>query len=568
MVSIQVAKTSPLLFTGTMVPNTGTYVRTWWWYTGLTPAQLQLFTQTLRARPVSLDAYTLNGATVFATVMVSNSGSEAQGWWWWNGDLADLTSQIQQHNARLVDLRQTGNGSTNQYTGLMVSNTGPDATQSWWYTGLTPAQITANLSANGAYLVSIAPADTTGSTFDVVMNQSPNPGIAWGWYFDISASQVSSLLAQNQMRPVDVKSYIINNQRYFVTIMLQNTWSAAQQSDATCDANVVAAWNATPTATGVGTPSTVAAYDAIFGPMIEAYGIPGGSVSVIKNGQLVLARAYGYSDQQQVRIAHPDNMFRIASVSKQITSAAILNLIDHNMLQLTDTPFTLLGLTANPPANLDHTKLNSITVADLLHQAGGFSREGPCTGCLTIGDPVGTPDTWTIEQQQNLQTGVCTNTGTVTCGQPPKCDQYIQWVLSQPDSSTVLWQPGTTYDYSNFGYCVLGALVEKVTGTDYGTWVANNILGPSGAHDVLPGTTLGTQDREVSYYDPSSVSKSVYDPNFLVGNVPGQYGNYYVEGSPASGGWIASTVDFLRFQGTIDGRNGKPRCCRRRPWRI
>ena len=148
--------------------------------------------------------------------------------------------------------------------------------------------------------------------------------------------------------------------------------------------------------------------------------------------------------------------------------------------------------------------------------------------------------------------------GTVTCGQPANCKQYIQWVISHPDSGILAWTPGTTYDYSNFGYCVLGATIEKVTGTDYATWVTNNILTPNGARDVHIGQTLGVQDREVSYYHNNSVVTSLFDPQDLVGPVPAPYGNYYVEGSPASGGWSASTIDWLRFQAAIDGRRGTP----------
>ena len=144
LVSIQVAQASPLLLTGTMVPNTGNYQKTWWWFSALTPEQLQLYTQTLRARPVSMDAYASNGTTVFAVVMISNAGTEYQGWRWYNGgSLTDLTTMVQQFNGRLIDLRRTGTGSSTQYTALMVSNTGPDATQSWWYPGLTVAQISA-----------------------------------------------------------------------------------------------------------------------------------------------------------------------------------------------------------------------------------------------------------------------------------------------------------------------------------------------------------------------------------------------------------------------------------------
>jgi hypothetical protein len=49
----------------------------------------------------------------------------------------------------------------------------------------------------------------------------------------------------------------------------------------------------------------------------------------------------------------------------------------------------------------------------------------------------------------------------------------------------VRWTPGTVNDYSNFGYCVLGAVVEKVTGSSYASWVTANVLSPAGASGIV-----------------------------------------------------------------------------------
>ena len=561
LVSIQVAQASPLKLTVTMVPNTGTYQKTWYWFTDLTPEKLQLVIQTLRARPVSMDAYVSNGVTLFAVVMVSNAGTEFQGWHWYNGgSVADLTTAAQ--GSRLIDLRRTGTGSGTQYTALIVANNGPDATQSWWYLGQTVPQILANLAANDAYLVSLSPADTTGATYDVVMNKSV--GVGWTWYFDISESQVNGFLSQNQMRPVDVKSVTVNGQRFYTVIMVQNTWSAAQQANAACDATVTSGWLANPVATGLGTPSTTDPIDNVFSSLMKNNAITGGSVSVTKDGNLVLTRAYGFANKEQLEIAHPDSIFRVASVSKVVTGMAILLLIDQNKIHPDDAVFPILGLAANPPNVNDHTNLNTMTVFDLLHHMGGFDPNTGCSNCATIGDPV-TANPSPVVKDQKLATGVCTNVGgTITCGQPPNCTQEIQWVISHPDlPGSLAFLPGAVADYSNLGYCILGALIEKVTGTDYGTWVTNNILNPSGARDFHVGQTLGVQDREVSYYEAGTTT-SVFDPKNLVGQLPGPYGgnvqvprpygSYFVEGSPASGGWAASTIDWLRFQVAIDGR--------------
>ncbi len=77
---------------------------------------------------------------------------------------------------------------------------------------------------------------------------------------------------------------------------------------------------------------------------MAVYGIPGGAVAVVENGQLVLAMGYGWADQDKVLFAHPDSVFRIASLSKQITSAAVLMLVQQGVASLSDTPFTMLGI--------------------------------------------------------------------------------------------------------------------------------------------------------------------------------------------------------------------------------
>jgi hypothetical protein len=124
-------------------------------------------------------------------------------------------------------------------------------------------------------------------------------------------------------------------------------------------------------------------------------------------------------------------------------------------------------------------------------------------------------------------------------------------MLTQPTK----WKPGTVYDYSNFGYCVLGAVIAKVTNQSYASWVTANVLQPAGAGGIVQGSTLWGADHEVVYYN-SGQGQDVFDPTLNAYSDP--YGHFYLEAMAAHGAWVASPVDLLRFQGAIDGRTGVP----------
>ena len=193
LVSLRVESSSPLLFDVAMVQNTGTNAKAWWWYPGLTEQQVHDYTNANNARIVNLEPYVINGVTYFAVVMEHNVGTDANAWWWYYGKSgSDLSALLTQHNARLVDWRQYWNGTANVYSAVMVQNSGASQTGWWWYPGITAAQITQYTAQNNAYLVSIDPADATGSTFNVVMNQF-SPGFSWWWAAGKTAAEVTTL---------------------------------------------------------------------------------------------------------------------------------------------------------------------------------------------------------------------------------------------------------------------------------------------------------------------------------------------------------------------------------------
>jgi CubicO group peptidase (beta-lactamase class C family) len=115
------------------------------------------------------------------------------------------------------------------------------------------------------------------------------------------------------------------------------------------------------------------------------------------------------------------------------------------------------------------------------------------------------------------------------------------------------FEPGMRYAYSNFGYCVLGRVIEQVTGRRYEDFV-REILAPIGITRMRLGQPRDGEQAagEVRYYarDHEQVT-SVFPPTST--KVPGPYGGFCLEAMDAHGGWIASAVDLARCVAALDG---------------
>ncbi len=263
--------------------------------------------------------------------------------------------------------------------------------------------------------------------------------------------------------------------------------------------------------------AAVAAGSAVDG-IVETYrsnaNVPGLSVAISKDGNLVYAKGFGLADPAANEATTVDHRFRIASVSKPITSAAIMSLVEAGQLAVDETVFgdggrlgTQYGTQPYPDG------LNTITIQHLLeHTSGGWSNE--------TDDPMfAEPDRF----GDDFISWVIDNTG------PGK-----RFALSHP--------PGTNYSYSNFGYCLLGRIIESVTGQGYDGYVKGAILARCGIADMeIAGDTLA--DRR-----PGEV---VYDAS----NAPASYGQPYsipVTRMDSHGGWIATATDLLRFVTRVD----------------
>ena len=186
----------------------------------------------------------------------------------------------------------------------------------------------------------------------------------------------------------------------------------------------------------------MAALDQAMQCLLWGSNIPGGALAVSYNGALIYARGFGFADVASSTPVQPDSLFRTASVSKTFTAAVVLKLIEQGKLQPDQPAFALLSDLQPAPGATVNPQLASITVRELLnHTSGLIDNAG------TIGpDPM--QNTVAIAALMKAPS-------------PANCDTIIRYELSQPLQST----PGSTYAYSNLGYCVLDAIIRRVKRT-------------------------------------------------------------------------------------------------------
>ena len=273
-------------------------------------------------------------------------------------------------------------------------------------------------------------------------------------------------------------------------------------------------------ARGAGTLSIAEAFDREVEPFMSARGVPGGALAVVKDRRLVYARGYGAAVQA-------DSLFRIASLSKPITAVAVMKLIEDGKLELDRRAFDIVR--AEPllagDAKAD-PRLREITIRQLLQHTGGWDREksfDPMFRSRAIAKAAGV-------------------------AAPAMPDAIIRYMLGQP----LDFDPGTRYAYSNFGYCVLGRVIEKITGRQYEEFVRAEILAPMGIRKMRIGASLDGRQApgEVRYHQAGDgVGESVFDDGKMT---PFPYGGFCLEAMDAHGGWIASAVDLARFAAALD----------------
>lgn len=263
--------------------------------------------------------------------------------------------------------------------------------------------------------------------------------------------------------------------------------------------------------------------------------IPGATVCVAREGMIVCDRGFGYSNLEMKTPMAPDSRIRIASISKPIIAVAVLLLMEDGKLQLDDHVIDFLSRDQKTkiPDEID-TAWNRLTIRHLLQHSGGWNRE-------TSKDPMFE----LVEITRSLK-----------LRKLARVPDIIRYQMLQPMN----FEPGTEYQYSNFGFCLLGRVIEAASGQSCESFVTERILIPAGMNQTRPGKTKFTEraENEVHYYtqklklfpaiwDVASVRKS---GKFELVAAP--YGQWDLEVMGAEGAWISTAADLVRFAVALD----------------
>jgi CubicO group peptidase (beta-lactamase class C family) len=310
---------------------------------------------------------------------------------------------------------------------------------------------------------------------------------------------------------------------------------AASTTTATSTTGTTTVGAGTATISGQTVPITgselqgMSAWDTAAETFMTGQGIPGGTLIVGYEGRVLLERGYGYANVASKTPVEPTDAFRLASVSKSLTYAAIGQLIAQHKLTLNEKPFTtvlssLRGPHGEKPVD---PRIDHITIKDLLEHKGGWDIS-------KIGFDPTTPTPAMYKAM-----GINEKKATMTA------EQDIEYMLGQRLNFT----PGTKSVYSNFGYTVLGDIIAHVTHSTYGAAMHKLVFGPlemthTGMALNPPTRNRKTFPDEVTYY-----GQTVYDTGSQ---------SPYSKTNPQTTGWgafgtVSTAQDLLRYATIVSG---------------
>lgn len=263
---------------------------------------------------------------------------------------------------------------------------------------------------------------------------------------------------------------------------------------------------------------------------IEEHKVPGAAIAVTKDKRLVYARGFGWADREgEVRV-QPTSLFRIASLSKPVTAVAIMQLVQSGRLGLEDPMAKhLKGFAAYRGRKGYDPRLEKVTIRDLLQHSGGWDRSRSF-------DPMGLQGHLRVAKALEKTPPVVTRS-------------VMKYMFQKP----LQFDPGQDYAYSNFGYLLLGRIVEDTTGVTYEAYVRKNVLAPIGVTRMQIGFMEKElrAEGEVTYYDRAERRARAPYGRHQNQKVPSPYARP-MQVMDAHGGWIASAVDLARFACDFD----------------
>jgi CubicO group peptidase (beta-lactamase class C family) len=178
--------------------------------------------------------------------------------------------------------------------------------------------------------------------------------------------------------------------------------------------------------------------------------IPSLSIGIVKNDELVIAKSYGEYDLENNKIASPDTLYMVNSVSKPFIATALMQLYEQDLFDLDDDVSLYL------PFNLKNPKYPNINITFRM----------------------------LLAHQSSLAESICD----IISGDSNLSSYPYPWLKEYllPDGSLYtpnVWRdyaPGEKHEYSNMGYGILGYLIEQISGLNFNEYIKQNIFIPLG----------------------------------------------------------------------------------------
>ncbi|MDN4524039.1 serine hydrolase domain-containing protein [Fictibacillus fluitans] len=260
----------------------------------------------------------------------------------------------------------------------------------------------------------------------------------------------------------------------------------------------------------------------------KKYQIPGIFIALGKDEKLIYEKGIGFRNTSNELPLSKDTVFSIGSVTKQVTAVAILQLHEQGKLSLHDPVINYLPEFRTP----DKERTKEMTIHHLLTHSSGLPPLSTLYGAMKKSLLIAMNPEVDSRKENSLVTFL---------EKFPEIETYSELLDAiSNDTFTLLGPPGAQFSYSNDGYALLGAIVERTSGIKYEHYVKSSILEPAGMqHSVF-------HYEELKDYEDIAVLYELHkkdEENIVVeSNIPWD--------APAmrSGGFLKSTArDMLKF---------------------
>lgn len=234
--------------------------------------------------------------------------------------------------------------------------------------------------------------------------------------------------------------------------------------------------------------------DSLLSMFVEQTSVPGLSVAVVKNNELIYSKSFGLSDIENSIPANDETKYRIGSIAKLFTAAATVKLIQLGIISADDA---LKNHIKNLPAGYEN-----ITIAQLASHQSGIRH-------YTKDEIFSTND----KEYKNLNDAL---------------EKFI--------NDTLLFLPGSRYQYSSYGYVTLGAVLEEALNNSFNEIIKEHVLQPAALSNTIPEFSNTSIENTATFYYPSRESS---------GYIIAQGDNYSYKWS--AGGYLSTASDLAFF---------------------